>query len=91
MWHYVYVIENDYGRQYVGHSDNIQNRLIEHNKGNVRSTAKFRPWRIAHAASFPREELAIAYERYLKSGSGTTFRHRHLVPDKRSEKIETNV
>jgi putative endonuclease len=83
MWHFVYVLENNDGRQYVGSTHNLEQRLNTHNRGEVISTSKFRPWKLAHAASFPTIEQSLAYEKYLKSGSGTMFRYRHLVPNKR--------
>lgn len=82
MWHYVYILESAEGRQYVGCTENIERRLEKHNRGKVSHTSKFRPWTLAHAASFPTKERALIYEKYLKSGSGTMFRYRHLVPNK---------
>ena len=67
----------------MGITENIDNRLEKHNRGEVISTSKFCPWKLAHAASFPTKQQALTYERYLKSGSGTMFRYRHLVPDRR--------
>ncbi|MFH0770766.1 MAG: GIY-YIG nuclease family protein [Candidatus Peregrinibacteria bacterium] len=84
MWHYVYVLENAEGRQYVGSTSNVELRLAKHNHGEVSHTSKFRPWKLAHASSFPSKGQALAYEKYLKSGSGTEFRYRHLVPNKRA-------
>lgn len=83
MWHYTYILENERGQQYVGSTSNLKERLKKHNKGDVSYTAKFRPWKLAHAATFPTKQQALTYEKYLKSGSGTMFRYRHLVPNKR--------
>lgn len=83
MWHYVYVLENEEERQYVGSTRNIKKRLVKHNKGDVASTSKFRPWKLRFACAFPTMEQALAFEKYLKSGSGTMFRYRHLVLNKR--------
>lgn len=82
MWHYVYILENSEGRQYVGSTENIEKRLEKHNRGEVSYTSKFKPWILAHASSFPTKEQALIYEKYLKSGSGTMFRYRHLVSNK---------
>jgi len=79
MWHYVYVLENKQGRQYVGLTDNVDDRVARHNRGEIPSTAKYRPWDIVHFSALRTRTKAASYEKYLKSGSGTTFRHRHLV------------
>ena len=82
MWHYTYIIENPKGYQYVGITDDLDDRLERHNRGEIPSTAKYRPWQLMNFTAFPIREQAAAYEKYLKSGSGTTFRQRHLVPKK---------
>ncbi|MBU0459115.1 GIY-YIG nuclease family protein [Patescibacteria group bacterium] len=82
MWHYVYILENNQGRQYVGSTNDVKKRLSKHNKGDVSHTAKFRPWEIRFACSFPKKEQALGFEKYLKSRSGTMFRYRHLVQNK---------
>lgn len=42
-------------------------------QANVAHTAKFRPWRIETAISFRSESKAMAFEKYLKSGSDREF------------------
>lgn len=78
MWHYVYILENKYGKHYVGLTDNVNRRLAEHNRGNITSTAKYRPWELIHFAGFPDRKKTAEYEMYLKSGSGRSFRNRHI-------------
>ena len=46
---YVYVLENPPGRFYIGHTDDLPRRLVEHNDpGRAKSkyTAKHGPWRL---------------------------------------------
>jgi len=83
VWHHVYIIENEKGYQYVGSTSDVAKRLAHHNKKSVPSTSKYVPWHLMHIASFPTKEKALIYEKYLKSGSGTMFRYRHLVSNKR--------
>jgi len=83
MWHYVYILENQEGRQYVGSTQDVRKRLAKHNNGEVPHTSKFKPWELKFACSFPTKEQALVFEKYLKLGSGTMFRYRHLVPNKR--------
>ena len=82
MWHYVYILENKEGRQYIGSTQNVERRLAKHNQGEVSHTSKFKPWELKFACSFPSKQHALTFEKYLKSGSGTMFRYRHLVPNR---------
>ena len=82
MWHYVYILENTHGKHYVGLTDDLNRRLAEHNRGHIPSTAKHMPWKFCHFAAFPERKTAAEYELYLKSGSGRTFRSRHLIINK---------
>ena len=79
MWHYVYILQNEKRCNYVGLTDNVEDRLIRHNRGEISSTSKYGPWNIIHFSAFVTREKAAAYEKYLKSGSGRTFRQRHLI------------
>ena len=80
MWHYVYILKNTSGKQYIGHTANLEDRLEEHNRGAVTATKMLRPWRIEWFCGFRTKTEAIKFERYLKSGSGTSIRYRHIVP-----------
>lgn len=51
----------------------MRQRLREHNAGKVPHTAKFKPWIIRSATAFRDRSRAMAFERYLKSGSGRAF------------------
>jgi len=65
-------------RYYTGLSANVSNRLVQHNAGNNTHTAKFRPWSLDVVVEFADERRAVAFERYLKSGSGVAFSKGHL-------------
>ena len=78
--HYTYVLESTGrpGELYRGHTSDLRARLAAHNAGQCPHTAKFRPWRLRFYAAFPTIELAQAFERYLKTGSGHAFASKHL-------------
>jgi len=38
-----------------------------------------RPWQLVAAIEFANEQSALAFEKYLKSGSGRAFAKRHFV------------
>jgi predicted GIY-YIG superfamily endonuclease len=58
---------------YTGITDDLKARLAKHNAGAVTHTSKFRPWRIKTYVAFTDEVRAIAFEKYLKPGSGRAF------------------
>ncbi len=78
----VYILESliDPERHYTGHTSSaVAARLGWHNDGRSHHTAKHRPWRVIVTIHFEDERVAIAFERYLKSGSGRAFAKRHFV------------
>lgn len=80
MYYYVYLLNSlhDSNKIYVGHTQNIKHRLNEHNTGECIHTAKYRPWQLITCISFREKEKAVAFEKYLKSGSGRSFSKRHF-------------
>jgi predicted GIY-YIG superfamily endonuclease len=72
---YVYILESatDHGHFYSGITDDLRARLSKHNSGEVAHTSKYRPWRVKTYVAFSDEVRAIAFEKYLKSGSGRAF------------------
>ncbi|MBL8551233.1 MAG: GIY-YIG nuclease family protein [Hyphomonadaceae bacterium] len=71
---YVYVLESvESTRFYVGITEDCETRLAKHNAGEVAHTSKFRPWRLRTYVAFSDERRALAFEKYLKSGSGRAF------------------
>ncbi len=78
--HYVYLIESvaEKDRRYVGYTDDLRQRMIDHNRDRNASTAAHGPWRLRTYLSFSTKIQALAFERYLKSGSGHAFANRRL-------------
>jgi putative endonuclease len=76
---YVYILQSlDSEHYYVGIAQDVPARLAKHNAGEVPHTSKYRPWRIKTYIAFSDERRAIAFEKYLKSGSGRAFAKKHL-------------
>jgi len=77
----VYLLESEKDREqrYIGVTANLRQRLSAHNSGQSIHTTKFRPWRLVVAVWFSDEAHALAFERYLKSGSGIAFANRHFL------------
>ena len=75
---YILVSEADPTIHYSGITDNLNKRLLRHNRGASDHTSKYRPWRIETAIAFSSKKKARAFERYLKGGSGREFSRRHF-------------
>ena len=76
---YVMVSTVDPRRHYVGLTSNVAGRLAVHNSGGSEYTARHRPWRLIVAVEFATQRSAVAFEKYLKTGSGRAFAKRHFV------------
>ena len=76
----VYVLKNTDipPRYYTGLTSNVAARLMFHNRGLCLHTATALPWCIDVVVEFADESRAVAFEKYLKSGSGVAFSKRHL-------------
>lgn len=55
---------------YTGFTSDLRNRLSQHARGEVKSTANQRPFKLIHYDYFINEEDARAREVFLKSGFG---------------------
>lgn len=55
---------------YVGLTNNLERRYLQHQNGRVRSTKAYRPFQLVHKESFNTRQEARSREKYLKSGIG---------------------
>lgn len=78
----VYIIKNAItGRKYVGSTNNLDRRLIEHNCGHTKSTATKGKWRLIHSETFENEIDTRKRERQIKSYKGGNALTRLLSRD----------
>jgi putative endonuclease len=77
----VYVIRslNHPDRYYTGITDNVERRLGVQNSGGSKHTMLLRPWVLVAYTVFATVSSAVAFEQYLKRGSGRAFSKRHFV------------
>ena len=68
----VYILRsNNDSSLYVGHTNDLGRRLVQHNDPLEKSyTAKRGPWELAHSEEHPDRSTAMNRERYLKSHAG---------------------
>ena len=78
--HYVYCLINEARseRRYVGYTTRLGDRIRAHNAGRNPSTSSLDPWRLLGYIAFGSKLQALAFERYIKSGSGHAFRKKRL-------------
>jgi putative endonuclease len=76
----VYVLrsQTDPTCYYTGLTSSLAARLDAHNAGRCPHTSQNRPWIVDVIVEFSDERRAVAFEQYLKSGSGVAFAKRHL-------------
>lgn len=77
--YYVYILKLSNSSYYAGYSEDLRNRVVEHNKGRVRQTKHFLPTRLVFYAAFTLKKKALRFEKYLKSSSGFAFRNKRLI------------
>ena len=75
----VYILRCSNGQYYTGYTENIDKRLLAHQKGEVHFTKEKLPVELIHLSLFPDKKKACDFERYLKSGSGAAFRNKRLL------------
>jgi putative endonuclease len=55
---------------YIGLTDNLERRFMQHNKGREKTTRYYKPFDLIHFEKFLTRPDARAREKYLKSGCG---------------------
>ncbi|MFC1692243.1 GIY-YIG nuclease family protein [Candidatus Latescibacterota bacterium] len=79
-FYYVYILQslNNHERYYTGFTENLQERLKQHNSGKCPHTSNYKPWRIKTTIAFTDCEKAQDFEKYLKTASGRAFTKKRL-------------
>ena len=79
-FYYVYILQSktNINRFYTGFSENIENRLKDHNSGKDPHTSKYKPWRIKTAIAFTDRQKALDFKKYMKTKSGRAFAQKRL-------------
>jgi len=71
MPYFIYVLKSETtDSSYVGHTSNLEKRLVEHNNAKSLSTRGKRPWRLVHKEEYATRSEAVSRERYFKSAKG---------------------
>ena len=78
MWVYAIQSAKD-GRLYVGMTEDVSKRLIQHNHGKAKSTKGFVPWKLIYTEETIDRNSARKRELFLKAGSGKEFLKKIVV------------
>jgi len=78
-FYYVYILMCHDGRSYTGFTKNLNDRMKRHKRGSIPATKNRRPLQLVTFTCFQDKYQAIAFEKYLKTGSGRAFMKRHLI------------
>lgn len=74
MYYYVYVLHsNKDNKFYVGYTNDIKKRIVEHNAGRVMSTKFRRPFKLVYWEGCLSQKDALKREKYLKSAWGKRY------------------
>jgi len=81
---WVYVLRDRNGRNYVGITTRLRQRIEEHNRGRTRGDAGRGPLELIHKESHADHKTARLREKYLKSGAGRQWLKQRLRDRARS-------
>lgn len=77
--YYVYVLISEVDNNfYVGYTGNLDNRLLEHEKGLVTSTKNRRPLKLVYYELCLNQQDATHREKYLKTSWGKRYINNRL-------------
>lgn len=66
--YYTYILRSlKTGKYYKGSTDNLSERLNQHNNGESKYTSRDRPWELAWSVEAPTREEALNLEMKLKN------------------------
>ena len=77
--YWVYVLELENGRRYVGQTNNLTRRIEEHKNGRSPYTRKMGVRQLVYSEKFETRSKAMEREKYLKSGQGRLWLLQKLV------------
>jgi putative endonuclease len=65
--HFVYILKSKhFNRLYIGYTNNLRERLKEHNQGISKATKPYVPWQLTYYEAYSSKEEALQREHNLK-------------------------
>lgn len=78
-FYYVYILMCSDGKPYTGCTEDLKDRKIRHDNGQIPATANRLPVKLISYFTFSNKYTAFNFEKYLKSGSGRAFLRKHDI------------
>ncbi|TMI66094.1 MAG: GIY-YIG nuclease family protein [Bacteroidetes bacterium] len=70
----VYILYSElHNKHYTGFTSDLEQRLNSHNEFGKDWTSRYRPWKLIYKKEFENKNLAMVYEKWLKTGAGRDF------------------
>lgn len=76
---YVYLLKCSDNTTYTGCTQNLEERLLRHEKRQVLYTSTRLPVKLITYIAFSEKYKAFEFEKYLKSGSGKAFSNKRFL------------
>lgn len=75
MVYYVYIMYSEKCNQYyVGHSDNVDRKLDEHNSGKGgKYTIRWKPWELVYSGTYESKSLVVNRELEIENKKSTKY------------------
>jgi putative endonuclease len=74
---YVYLLQSDVDSTfYVGYTENLEQRLEQHNNGESKYTSRKAPWKLVYFEHFETKSEALKRELFLKKQRNKEFYQR---------------
>ena len=71
IMHRMYVLKSEKtGKYYIGCTNDLKKRIVQHNKGETESTKRDMPWKIVCYKNFNDQKQAYECEKLVKSYKG---------------------
>ena len=77
--YYVYFLLCKDGKPYTGCTDNLEDGIARHNKGQITATKERLPVKLVSYFTCSNKYTAFNFEKYLKTGSGRAFIKKHKL------------
>lgn len=75
---YVYVLLRNDNKFYTGYTENLKQRIEQHNKGSVKSTKNKTPLKLIYYEACIDDQDALKREKYLKTTWGKRYLKKRL-------------
>ena len=79
---FVYILKCSDGTYYTGCTNDLQDRLKRHSRGEIQYTMSRLLFKLNNYIAFNDKYTAYFFEKYLKSGSGKAFAQKRFLNNK---------